>query len=88
MMLLDIDEVKVLLSEESDVLISDVGNNGIVQLEHAPLDLPGDLIYISDNKYYIEVEALLKYITDEIFLSPVEFSYDENGYPKYLIVKS
>lgn len=87
MMLLGIDEVKVLLSEESDILIDDISKKDIVHLKHAPLDLPGDSIYITDDKYYIKLGTLLKYIEDEIFLSPVELAYDDKGYPKYLIIK-
>lgn len=86
MILIELDELKTLLCEESDILIEEIGKE-FVYLSYPPLDIDAADIFFIDERYLIEIETLLDYMSDEIFLKPVDILYDKEQKPLYFIVK-
>lgn len=86
MVIMNIDDLSKLLDEESDISVDRI-SDGIVYLTYPPLDIHPDDIFFHDELFYLELRILIQYLTNEIFLSPIEVAYNKNGEVTHFIIK-
>ena len=85
MNLISTGEVIELLNLETDVSILDFQKNK-AYLSHAPIDVDSDDIKIDDNGFYLDIDTLIQFVSEEIFGSPVQPLFDANALLTHILL--